>query len=145
MANTKLDRNLQREILTRLAVAYPSQVTELNKEPFAKHPELPANMAYLQEHGMIEFWYDKLDLTVEAAEITAEGMDFITENGGLTALKRTITVRPDIDGFLALLEKHAESLPESEKEGFLKALSEFSKPIVQGVVQAALTQWLGIK
>jgi hypothetical protein len=145
MPDTKLDRNLQRDILTSLAETYPARGRDLQGEPFAQHPEFFANMAYLAEHNLVEFRYHTHTLEIYDAGITAEGMDFITEDGGLTAIKRTITVRPDMEGFLALLEKHAESLPEPAKTDFLKAIADFSKPIVQGVVQAALTQWLGLK
>jgi hypothetical protein len=128
MPETKLDRDLQGKILTRLAQDYPKAIAKLTEEPFAQHPEFFANMAYLGDHGLIQFSYDTHTNEIHRANITAEGMDFITEDGGLTAIKRTITVRPDVGSFLALLEKHAESLPEPDKTSFLKSIASLVGP-----------------
>ncbi len=146
MTESVLDREFQRKMLLELQGVYPSPLSKMKIQEFKKHPAFIVNLAYLGEQGFVNFKaHEKAGVLDEVAlvKITAEGLDFLSEDGGLTAIKKTITVRPDVESFLNLLKVHAESLPEKERRGFLDAIAQFSKPILQGVIQGALTAHVG--
>ena len=149
--NTKLDRELQLTILRRLSEIYPLVIRYPKTESFSKNPNFIYNWMYLLEHNLVGSSEVSIgdkgpdDFAMINARITKEGLDFLEADGGLSAIKKTITVRPDIESFLNLLKAHAETLPESEKKGFLTAIAEFSKPLVQGVFQTAIIQWLKLE
>ncbi len=148
---TKLDRKLQLKILLRLSEVFPSEIRYPKRESFSKDPNFIYNWEYLLEHDLVKssevYTGDKGpgDFAMINARITAEGLDFLEADGGLSAIKKTITVRPDVKSFLNLLKVHAESLPEAEKKNFLKTITDFSKPIVQTILQTVLNDWLNLK
>ncbi|WP_051184457.1 hypothetical protein [Desulfatiglans anilini] len=141
MTESVLDRGFQREMLLELQKIYPNALDEKKILEFKGNPTFRANINYLREHRLVQF--NPVYGGLSQFKITAEGLDFLAEDGGLTAIKRTITVRPDVESFLNLLKEHAESLPPEEKGGFLNAIGQFSKPILQGVIQGALTAYAG--
>jgi len=92
-----LDRDLQNAILRILEQAYPASVSV---DVFTEHapPEIVnANVCYLSEHGLI----DCIDGTTLGSacrlliepKITARGLDFLADDGGLTAILGRVTVR----------------------------------------------------
>lgn len=114
-----LDRQLQRTLLERMAEVYPlswdmegvlGQVDELI---------LQANLAYLAEHGLIT---DALLIGVDrsvsftAPTITAHGMDFLADDGGLTAILGVVTIKIDDETVRKLLDRHIDALPGSPDE-----------------------------
>lgn len=114
-----LDRQLQRTLLERMAEVYPlswdmdgvlGQFDELI---------LQANLAYLAEHGLIT---DALLIGVDrsvsfaAPTITAHGMDFLEDDGGLTAILGVVTIKIDDETLRKLLDRHIDALPASADE-----------------------------
>lgn len=123
----RIDRALQKRLLEHLRDVYPQPSylvhEEGNREGSVK------NMFYLAELGLIRL--DKgqfLDGTIEihGATITAKGIDFLEDDGGVGAILGTLTVKLHEDTLRQLIESklRAASIPEEQKNGILKALRE---------------------
>ena len=90
----KLDRELQRQILEKLADAYPDEIFEVAPEfPGVDRFFVFFNLQYLAEHGLVnsgvrksqsgdteDQWYEV------GTKITATGLDFLADDGGLGAI-----------------------------------------------------------
>ena len=109
-----IDRALQRKILETARATYPLGIQDPARE-FPDEPEqkLWANIQYLMEHGLIE-GIDTATLgdPVNYADvrITARGIDFLEDDGGLSAILGTVTVRFDNDQFREMLAVHVENM-----------------------------------
>lgn len=122
-----IDRELQRGLLDKLAGAYPE---ELNIEPLGlPEPAASANLKYLAEHGLVTLLARTADLVgvsyqVLSAEITAKGLDFLADDGGLSAILGTVTVKLHADTVRDLLEAKltASNLPPVEKKHLIDHL-----------------------
>ncbi|WP_215782780.1 hypothetical protein [Paludibacterium sp. B53371] len=150
-----LNRPLQRELLCQLAEHYPEQVDicALNSTIISSAPdELDANLTYLYEHGLVAPapHFESLSSTnfftgrsVHPVTITAKGMDFLEEDGGLSAILGTVTVKLHADTIRDMLEAKimSSTLPSPEKARFvdtLKALpSEALKTFTNKLVELA--------
>jgi hypothetical protein len=124
---TKLDRDLQRRVLTHLSALYPESGQWLRAAfPDVTRIELNAHLRYLAEHGLIRVvWFG-----VEPVEaiLTARGADFLADDGGLSAILNVVTVRLDADSLKALLieqveKSEGESSAKEKLIGQIKALS----------------------
>ncbi|HJR73165.1 MAG TPA: hypothetical protein VJ806_05955 [Luteimonas sp.] len=107
----KLDRDLQRALLQRLADAYPDHVVANDLRDIAPGTELRVNIAYLSEHGLVDAqFYNLLSSGPQLAstKISARGLDFMTDDGGLGAILNVQTIRLHEDSVRALLIKKVE-------------------------------------
>jgi len=101
-----LDRQFQKEILDNLKAMYPRQ-TDL-KATFGEQTDnrLLVNLSYLHEHGLIDLkstLYLSGEIGLHYAKITAKGMDFIADDGGLSAILNVLTVKLHEDTIKSLL------------------------------------------
>lgn len=110
-----LDRQLQARLLGQLAESYPHTV---HSGVFLGWlPDLApilANFAYLQEHGLVETETDTLmsgELVFDEAKITAKGLDFLADDGGMTAILGVVTVKLHDDTIRAILLERIEAAP----------------------------------
>lgn len=108
-----LNRDFQRAILQRLAELYPAE----NSYPERLFPDIPppalkVNLAYLSEHGLVTLrLYPTSDDPTPmplSVKITAAGLDFLADDGGLTAILGVITVRLHDDTIRKLLIQRIE-------------------------------------
>lgn len=125
----KLDRDLQRQILEALAEHYPKPIADLQDLMQSQHEEFDANVFYLYEHGLITMQIRNRMATGDQAynqKITKDGLDFLADDGGLTAILGVVTVRLHEETVKALLEERLErsDLPEEEKRPLLQAVRE---------------------
>lgn len=86
-----------------------------------------ANLLYLEEHGLIEAGLQQsLDgkYSSYGTKITAKGLDFLEDDGGLSAILGTVTIRMHADSIKALLlaKIDASVLPAEEKSRLKKHL-----------------------
>lgn len=151
-----LNRELQRSILVELAQAYPEGLYDL---PAAKCPgcsdrDLLVNVQYLAEHGLVNSGYVRRG-TIGSNEfipsgehtITARGLDFLADDGGLTAVLGTVTVRLAADTLQALVEARlqASNLPPEEKtriSSLLRSLgTEALTEATKRMVNEGLDRW----
>lgn len=108
-----MDRAFQRRLLTTLAERYPS-LTEPDELDIAdESPEmLLFNLAYLHEHGLVQNrTADTLaeDVFIMDTRITARGLDFLQDDGGLSAVLNVVTVRLESNTLKALIEARLET------------------------------------
>ena len=121
----KLDRGLQLEILNLLADHYPEQCALPGEGPDGEATTV--NAWYLEEHGLIEC--AKVECIDEppaviGATITARGLDFLADDGGLSAILGVVTISLHDETLKALISQKIEksSLPPADKGIWLEAL-----------------------
>ena len=142
-----LDRAMQRELLGKLAAAYPDL---REPEQLGFKPEDSAwriNILYLDEHQLVQTRRVAQPGGVTHAlqtRITAAGLDFLQDDGGLTAILGVVTVRLDAETIRALIEDKIEEadIPPEEKSRLIRwastAGTEALKEATKRLVGAAL-------
>lgn len=127
-----LNRLLQNDLLKGLATHYPYQteMAYLDSEVITKYFEqIEANLAYLEEHGLITCQHPNPhspERLLSKLNITARGMDFLADDGGLTAILGTVTVKLHADTVRDLLETKVmtSDLPPEEKRRIADTLKD---------------------
>lgn len=150
-----LDRSKQLAMLNSLANIYPRYTTKIFDAEVSE-ADL-TNLWYLKEQGLVE---GDLEMSITQAyifggvKITAKGLDFLADDGGISAILGTVVVRLHAESIKELLLTRIEaSDAPTEKKSWLKqqietASSETIQKIVglildQGVQQAPrLLQWM---
>lgn len=140
----KLDRNLQLEILNALERAFPTDmdsadwhrlVTEYGDENFR------ANCLYLDAHGLVSW---NLGSGGVSLYITHRGLDFLADDGGLSAVLGVVTIKLHDDTIKQLIETkiQASDLPPQEKKRWTDQLrslpAETTKHLVMKLVDKGL-------
>lgn len=143
-----LNRNLQRQLLMVAAQKYPAPLLEgegVNLEDVAT----TKNLVYLEEHGLLRLvksQYNDGTVSVGAVYATARGLDFIEEDGGLSAILGVVTVKLHDDTIKHLLEKQiwSSDMAEPEKKRWIDAVRELpaetTKHLVLKLVDMGLEQ-----
>lgn len=114
-----LNRELQNQILQIAASCYPSQANQELNELYEhlKDQELAANLRYLEQHGLIESESFLISLdgfySFNGVTITNIGMDFLADDGGLSAILGVVTIKFEANQLKLLLESKimASNLP----------------------------------
>ena len=146
----KIDRALQRRILSALADIYPNGFYE-PKEVASLHDEdiedVLANIQYLDEHELVESGVEILDsLGGDGFDwsfsgktvITARGLDFLADDGGLSSILNTVTVRLDAAQFAELLASKVENLPgvpAEERSELAKAIRRMPATAIEKLTE----------
>ncbi|MFM0031178.1 hypothetical protein PQR70_33680 [Paraburkholderia madseniana] len=148
----KLDRAYQRELLEELAASYPervewrSRVMSMDADALMRYQ---ANLAYLHGHGLVSSEIDaglQFDMS-NNPKITARGMDFLADDGGLSAILGVVTVKLHEETLKELIgQRIVESdLPQTEKARLLDQLrslpGETIKHLTFKLVDAGLANW----
>jgi len=152
-ANMKLDRAYQLELLNLLTTSYPRSfdIREMARGwDDDQERRYAANMVYLDEHGLVEstiqFGMDG-HMSMALPKITARGMDFLADDGGLSAVLGVVTVKLHEDTLKELIgQRIAESdLPQEEKSTLLEQVrslpGETIKHLTMKLVDAGLANW----
>ncbi|RUT26844.1 hypothetical protein C0V97_03965 [Asaia sp. W19] len=134
-----MDRGLQRELLLKMAEEFPLPVDlRLSNGSKAEIIKAGRNLIYLQGHGLCQAASGQSANTASAAnattpepifKITAKGLDFLQDDGGLSAILNVVTVRFEADTLRALIAAKidASSEPEEKKakaKSLLSAVKE---------------------
>lgn len=143
----KLDRELQLSILKQLADNYPEGV-KLDR-PESEKKIYDANICYLIEHGLVTKSTSHIGsfTIVGAPTITAAGMDFLADDGGLSAILGIVTVKLHDETIRDLIAARLEesNLPVEEKTGLLHQLRELRgesiKHLTMKLLDAGLENW----
>ncbi len=142
----RLDRALQLQILEFLREQYPSP-GKLQTQEFSRHPHFVGTCFYLEEHGLISrphvnFAGEKM--TAGDPTITAQGLDFLEDDGGVSAILKTVTIRFDPDNIRRLVEEKvlALNLPKKKEETALSTLKGLSveglKTLVDKIIKKGI-------
>ncbi|ENX41531.1 hypothetical protein [Acinetobacter sp. NIPH 2100] len=127
-----LNRKLQNSILHIAASCYPTSANhELNEiyEPL-EEKELAANLKYLEQNRLIEKGSVQISLdgfySFGGVTITNIGMDFLADDGGLSAILGVVTIKFETDTLKAILENriNQSDLPQEQKRAMNLALDE---------------------
>ena len=128
----KLDRVLQKEILHAISGGYstlPMQMPldGMSEEEKDRHI---TNLLYLEAHGLIQAgltqFHDGTWASDATPKITHKGLDFLADDGGLSAILDVVTIKIHDDTIRSLIEARiqAADLPPEEKTGLLNQLRE---------------------
>ncbi|WP_343548001.1 hypothetical protein [Ralstonia sp.] len=146
----KLDRDYQRRLLEQLAESYPRPhdlrefLQGLEEEAEAKYV---ANMMYLDEHGLIEssisFGLDG-HASMGMPRINHRGMDFLTDDGGLSAILGVVTVKLHADTIRELITTKIEGtpIPEEQKSKLKRHLSTLSGEAMKALTKSLVEKGL---
>jgi len=140
------------ELLQILCDCYPNKLIAENLPGHIQHdPDtITANMAYLDEHGLIEAsWFKSMSSPIQwtSAKLTCRGVDFLRDDGGLSAILGVVTVKFHEDTIKILLENFitASDLSPPDKRRWISQLqslpAETTKHLVLRLVDAGLENW----
>lgn len=144
-----LDRDFQKELLTSLAAIYPGDAVINSLPGYGSGNRLVVNAAYLTELGLMECRLHLMDGRHELgyARINAKGMDFLADDGGLSAILGVVTIKLHEETLRHLIEaKVLESdLPQTQKQRLIDQLrqlpAETTKHLAMQLVDAGLKSW----
>jgi hypothetical protein len=138
------DKDLQLKLLERLSESYPDQITLISDD----YPDsLDATMNYLMEHGLVTartLIGPNGRRHFQQVGLTAYGVDFLDSTGGITAIKKTVQIKPNVEMFLALLKGSADKANEPMKSKIRDFVKEFATPIGQGLLLDVLKKLMGL-
>lgn len=147
----KMNRELQRRILQELADCYPSAYGHPLRTlaPMDDDEEIIACLHYLAEHGLLQHSLEEEDDGVWAEavgtmRITARGLDFLADDGGLSAVLGVVTIKLHDDTIKNLIEAKIlqSDLAPPEKKRWLDQLrslpAETTKHLVLKLVDKGL-------
>lgn len=143
-----LDRELQLNLLKTLAGKYPLTVDlqSMTKE----HPIVTPNLHYLAEHGLIDGQVSREiggSKNFIFAKITARGLDFLADDGGLGAILGVVTIKLHDDTVRELITLRVQNsnLPPEEKQTLIDQLRELRgeslKHLTMKLLDAGLENW----
>ena len=140
---------LQRQILHALRDVHPERLS-IDQLPAADDRVMQSNLRYLAEHGLIE----ALDAgtfadpaALDQPRITAVGLDFLTDDGGVSAQLRTVTVKFDAEDLRTLLSARiaASDLSADEQHHLEHAIRSLPAKALQTFldqfVRQAVARW----
>lgn len=125
--------------MLRLRARYPARAS-FRRDAVEEEHEIGENLLYLEEHGLcdsgVQVGCDNY-VELRSARITAAGIDFLADDGDLSALLSVVTVRLHADTIRDLIAAKIETavMPPAEKASLLKSL----KALPQGALEAATT------
>lgn len=144
-----MDKELRKDMLIELRKFYPQETgcTAFiylfcrDKEDVEKcSNKLLFNLNYLIEHKLIDATYELLNVNQKRPLpkticINAAGLDFLEDDGGLSAVLNTITVKFDADNIRELLAQGLlkTDLPDEKKGLLKKAIDGASSTALQTV------------
>lgn len=156
-----IDRTLQRQILQALADVYPDLGTKAlgALKQLAKEDVVIGNLLYLEEHGLIVSGvtrqFSGFLINGGHLKITAKGLDFLSDDGGLSAILGVVTIKLHDDTIKSLIEAKIldADLPDPDKRKYLDALRELpaesTKHLAMKLIDAGLENapvaWTAIK
>lgn len=130
-----LDREMQLTILTELSEVYPAPIDMSEKYEYGTdiYRKFVANLAYLEAHHLISERSVLMPKTIGDYEgqpylssITHIGMDFLADDGGLSAILGVVTIKFEAEQFKIILESMilSSSLPPERKQTMIDTLRD---------------------
>lgn len=125
-----LDRTLQLDILRRLEAEYPAVVDRIHVHLGVDSDIAIKNIHYLAAHQLISAQFSgaigQRVAIPGAVKITHQGLDFLADDGGLSAILGVVTVKLHEDTLRQIITAkiQASDLPTEEKSSLLQAVKE---------------------
>lgn len=101
-----LDRLLQRKILIELSDIYPQSANVKTSFQHSPKEQVQYNLFYLYEHDLIYLTHKTFysgEIELGSCKITAKGLDFISDDGGLSSILGIVTIKFHEETIKALL------------------------------------------
>jgi len=122
-----LDRDLQLKILTELESHYPNNSEVPKMKCYEKGQKFSGNMFYLEEHELLTGEFSSFmscPKEMSTAQITAGGLDFLEDDGGLKAILSKVTIKFDNDDLQTIIETslNNKDIPPEKKSEILKTI-----------------------
>ena len=144
----ELNRHLQLEILILLSDMYP-EMAVIEKLPcFSENNSFSANLFYLTEHNLIEHGALReafgVPITILTAKITAQGLDFLEDDGGLGAILNKVIIKFDDNDLNELIISRltqADVKPE-KRNSIIKAIKNLPPDGVKAVYMRLINHGL---
>ena len=155
----KLNRDFQRQLLERLANYYPHAHVGRWQELYEDEATVKVNLFYLRDHGLLEA--EALiqpefggGFTYRSSKITQRGLDFLEDDGGLSAILGTQVIKlhdDTIRELVAMRINRSDLLPADKRkllDGLRELPSESIKHLTMKLIDAGLDkatnafQWL---
>lgn len=145
-----IDRLLQNQILQIASTCYPKAVDtdlyEIFNDPDEK--KIVANLSYLAQHKLIES--NPISESVDGIfsyaiiRITHRGLDFLADDGGLTAILDVVTVKFEADTLKAILENkiNQSDLTPEDKQSMIDSLRELPADAIKHLTTKLLDEGL---
>lgn len=138
-----LDRDFQRQLLLQLRDNYPRRIDPNRLWGRQTDNRLLVNLSYLAEHGLVEMTTKTMangEMDMGFARITASGMDFIADDGGLSAILGVVTVKLHEDTIRELLiaKISRSNSPESLKDQLVAKIKALPADALGTLTQKAL-------
>lgn len=139
MAN-KIDKEFQLKLLREMAEKYPSEVSY---NGIYVPPKTMANLAYLFDHDLIEWepaFEEDGQPSVYSTKITAKGLDYISDDGGLTAELGVVTVKLHEDTIKELMIAKIQSSDANPtvKKNLIETLKKLPADAMKELSMAAV-------
>ncbi|MCL6236989.1 hypothetical protein M5F66_01300 [Acinetobacter sp. ANC 5033] len=110
-----LDRDLQLELLNKIAGCYPFVWMDYERKPDTEeYFKIAINLNYLKGHGLLSEDSTSVrhstsgsgggNLLIIKPKITESGLDFLKDDGGLSAILGVVTVRFEADTIRTILQ-----------------------------------------
>lgn len=150
-----LDRELQRELLTKLSNVYPYAYDFYKDYPKESkiHDKAIANLYYLESHGLVEkgsIFVSKTKpyggvephMQFQAAKISCKGMDFLADDGGLSAILGVVTIKFETEQLKMILETKIMSsdLAPETKKSMIDSLRELPGDVLKQLTAKIVDQ-----
>ena len=143
----KPNREFQLDVLNALRDAYPREL-HLGRLPAPPEgSDKTATIYYLGEHGLVDArrtpsFSDSIGIT--HARITAQGIDFLEDDGGLAAILGVVTIKLDPDDLRTLMVSRVESsdLPSEDKQSLIHAIGSYSAKVLREVTVRLVSEGL---
>lgn len=125
-----LSRDKQRELLLQLKDLYPAH-GYFRAESAEEQRDIAANLRYLEEHGLCESGVQvgaDGHIQLNATSITAAGLDFLADDGGLSAILGVVTVKLHADTIRDLIGAKIDdaAIPAEQKSALKQRLAGLS-------------------
>jgi hypothetical protein len=130
----QINRERQLELLKLLAGAYPHYVTA--RDIPGDKSEVNANLHYLIEHGLVNGSITEFmsgERPVMSAIITASGLDFLADDGGLSAILGVVTVKLHEESIRQILADRVNraDLPAEQRSSLLQVIRKLPARALQ--------------
>lgn len=124
-----VDRKLQKQILEESKEMYPNKCLPVTHRDLWNSYAFNFNAFYLAEHGLIYSHYQEhrshsAGGVIEWIRISAKGIDFLEEDGGLSAILNKVLIKFDEEDLTKLLAARLNdsNLPQEQKNSVMATI-----------------------
>jgi len=147
-----IDRELQLKLLSGLSGAYPDRydfrrIVDLAPQGTPAN-KITSNLKYLEDHGLVALTVFKdisRGMQVVSANITAKGLDFLADDGGLTAVLGVVTVKLHADTIkdLVIAKIQSSEAKPSVKEDLISTIKKLPARGLEKLLFAGFEKGIG--